>query len=116
MTAWGQVRDDILHALEHRGDMTSAALSDWLGVNRNTLQKRLNAMVDDKRIHIAEWVSEVPGERRYVRARYSFGPGVNVTKPKTVRTATRYHAHVPRSVFDLPRALRHAPTEVVRKL
>lgn len=109
MTPWGQARDDILHALEHRGDMTCAALGDWLGVRRNTLQKRLTAMVNDRRIHIAEWVSEVPGERRYLRARYSFGPGVNARKPKTVRTASRYHVHVPRSVFDLPRVLRHAP-------
>lgn len=76
-----------LRLLKEFGPMTAAELGQHLGLDRfgyaalaSVLNKPLKKV--GKRIHIVRWVYDHEGQRRYPRAVYALGDGLDVPRPK----------------------------------
>jgi hypothetical protein len=88
MTKWGAVAGQILHALETVGPMTRVELCAHLGIDRGIGAAIANRMARPsatmpKRVHIAAYVYDQEGQRRYPRAVYAIGDMPDAKRPKS---------------------------------
>lgn len=115
---WGSLTAQILAALEECGPMSRIELCQHLGMSRQMLAALCNRLVREtpkrpQRVHIAYYVDEAEGSRRYPRAVYALGPGANAAKPRpnVAENKRRYNQrvrmrNVANSVFNLARPRR----------
>jgi hypothetical protein len=84
---WGATVARIELAIKQHGPMTRADLERHLGMTKDQFGGCLTRMTRDlplapQRIHVASYVYDQEGQRRYPRAVYAYGPGENKPKPK----------------------------------
>lgn len=113
MKAFGEVVALVLKALAENGPMTRVELEGVIGISKDQLSPIVSRMNKDtpkcgKRLHIKGWVYDAERERRYPRAIYALGNGVDAKKPKESRIEIRrrYEAkqrmkYTTNSVFNL---------------
>jgi len=87
MTKWGAVSAQIIQALETIGPMTRKELCDHLDIDRGIGAAIANRMARPsatmpKRVHIASYVYDQEGQRRYPRAVYAIGDCPDAKRPK----------------------------------
>jgi len=97
--AYGVKSNAILMALEQYGAQSRAELEVTAGIDKNLISaivSRLNKRTprSGKQIHVTSYVFDAEGARRYPRAVYTVGDGVDVRKPKTspLENRRRYEA------------------------
>ena len=106
----GEIVALILKALKDYGPMTRVELEGVVGVAKDQLSpivSRMNKFTFKcgKRIHIKAWSYDAEGERRYPRAIYALGDGVDATKPKEARIEIRRR-------YDARRKLKYTTNSV----
>lgn len=84
---WGALTERILNAIEECGPMTRSELERHLNVKKEEFGGVIGKLVKPgktipQRAHICDYTHDEEGSRRYPRAVYAFGPGVNKMKPK----------------------------------
>lgn len=89
MSEYGDLTSTVLRTLEERGPMTCSQLSGVVGQPTKVVATVLGRLVEGgrfgQRAHIPQFTMEQEGGRRYPRAIYAAGPGVNATKPASKR-------------------------------
>mgnify|MGYP001170188560 CR=1 FL=1 len=83
---YGTIVDRILNLLAENGPMTRAEIIDDLELPRDSVSAvvcRLHTKLakTPKRIHIVRYDYEMEGQRRYPRAVFALGDGVDAKKP-----------------------------------
>jgi len=84
---WGDVASEILRMLAENGPMSRSEICDHIGRDKAAIASivsRLSSRTPraGKRIHIAHYVYDMEGERRYPRAVYALGDKPDKPKPK----------------------------------
>ena len=69
--------------LQELGPLTKAQLLEEIGCHKDCIASVLTRMKRSKRIHVCGWSHEQEGARRYPRAIYKLGKGVNKQKPES---------------------------------
>lgn len=93
---WGALSARILELLTDYGPMTRAELDGHLDHTASSIGPVLTRMIKTRskrpqRLHVSDWVTDHEGQRKYPRAVYAIGPGVN--KPyKPAVSAKAAHA------------------------
>lgn len=82
----GAIVDLILQALEQR-PMTRAELCEFTGIDHNVIAPVVTRMSKSspqrpQRIHIKTYIDDLDGMKRYPRAVFALGKGINAKKPK----------------------------------
>jgi hypothetical protein len=91
----GEVVGTIIRALRETGPMTLADMVALTGKPKGNVHNILRATMREttrpampKRVHIADWVYDQEGQKRYPRALYALGNYPDAVKPKTDDKAT----------------------------
>ena len=89
----GAIVDLILQALKQR-PMTRAELCEFTGIDHNIIAPVVTRMSKSspqrpQRIHITTYIDELDGMKRYPRAVFAIGNGINARKPKRDPRATK---------------------------
>lgn len=119
-----------LKHLQEVGPATASDIADEIGISSkhvSAIASRLlkPSVTYDQRIHISGWTYDHPGQIRYPRPIFSFGPGKSVKKPRINYTDRYRRAYKIRtfrhitSVFSLAVSIkkryRHAVSEAASR-
>lgn len=110
---YGESSTAVLEALRQCGEMTRAELDVATGIDKSQLSPIVSRMNKNaprvgKQIYITRWVYDAEGGRRYPRAVYAIGAGIDAPKPKANPKANKQRYEAKRrtmfstnSVFNL---------------
>lgn len=91
---YGELTKLVLDALKSYGPMTQAEICVTVGLTKERLgnvvsRLHYNAPKVGKQIHIVKYVYDAEGMRRYPRAVYAIGFGIDALKPKSDKKAIK---------------------------
>ena len=91
---YGELTKLVLDALKSSGPMTQAEICVTVGLTKERLgnvvsRLHYNAPKVGKQIHIVKYVYDAEGMRRYPRAVYAIGFGIDALKPKSDKKAIK---------------------------
>lgn len=110
----------MLDALRDYGPMTRVDLEELLGLTKAQTSRLMECIIYEskrlpQRAHIKAYVYDQEGQKRYPRALYAFGPGVNAAKPKRDQQAVQKRSRAKKkrliatnSVFNLAMGIPYA--------
>ena len=86
--AWGVSTLRVMDLLERHGRMSSLQIAQELGVGRDCVASVISRLIRPskkfgRRVHIATWIDEVDGSRKYRRACYALGDKPDAKKAKS---------------------------------
>ena len=101
----GEVVEQLRSILTELGPMTTSEICQVLGMQKDEVSSVLARMKKklpkcEQRVHICGYTYDCEGARRYPRAIYAVGPGVNVPHPKPdpKENKRRYNANKTKKV------------------